>query len=446
MHCNHLGIAALFTAAILIVLATSAPAQIVPPPGGDDGGINPDQVIIQWPSRRYPTIQAAIDALPAHGKLLIGEGTFRIREPINIVRPITIEGAGCRFDAKSIIRARHGTFSSDIRGADNNRPFTRLRGPRPQRVVNPEATDGLFHFIGPGAGGIIKGLELVGFDAGIFVQGDPSALRAAEDSLTSVGASGYEAVTVADTCFVGNGRGILATTSAPVTVRNSVFNGNLWNAISAKSDLVAPLAIFSLNQVLIREAKNACVFYDTMYSVIINTRFESCGPGGALGAINSILSVVDSDFVNLQGSGVTLVDSTANFLGSVINHARKYGIGILRSYLLFDSGWILNTQSVINAKYGDGIDAFSNSVAHVVNSKIRSSARAGISAFGGSVVFGYNLFECNSIELAGEVFDGKSYVFSNLGGNKCGCPLTQPTFCSVQSPGLEPPTLLTNSP
>ena len=58
--------------------------------------IRDDLEIIEWPSREYPTIQSAIDALPGDGGVLeIAEGEHLIDEPIYIIgKKIAIKGAG----------------------------------------------------------------------------------------------------------------------------------------------------------------------------------------------------------------------------------------------------------------------------------------------------------------------------------------------------------------
>jgi len=443
MHCNHLGIAALFATTVLIVLATSAPAQIVPPPGGDDGGINPDQVIIQWPSRRYPTIQAAIDALPAHGKLLIREGTFRVQEPINIVRPITIQGAGCRFDTESIGTAAAGELTTVSDGVDQDRPFTRLRGPRPQVVVEPELSDGLLNFIGPEAGGVIRGLELVGFDAGVFLKEIPGASAADAISAGTLEVASIEAVTISETCFIRNGRGLLAKTSAPVAVRNSVFKNNMWNAISASGDPRVGPALFSLEHTLISTARNSCLFFDTKYAVITDSLYGYCGPGGAVGAINSILSVTSASFTALNGPGITLIDSTANLRYTTISGAKKYGIVALRSVLTVEANsQVTDTQPTSNGSFGDGIVALEHSNALLLNSQVRNSPRSAVGNFGSSMTLGNMRLKCAAFELQGEPFLGRNFAFTDLGNNKCGCPTANET-CVADSIGLLPPERVT---
>jgi hypothetical protein len=49
--------------------------------------------VIEWPSREFQTIQAAIDALPDGGTLRFAEGVFPITEPLFVRKNIVIEGA-----------------------------------------------------------------------------------------------------------------------------------------------------------------------------------------------------------------------------------------------------------------------------------------------------------------------------------------------------------------
>jgi hypothetical protein len=91
--------------------------------------------VIEWPSREFQTIQAAIDALPDGGTLRFSEGVFPITEPLFVRKNIVIEGAGCGELARRPAKAR----------------TTHLVGPRPDRVANFAEARGLVNYIGAAA-------------------------------------------------------------------------------------------------------------------------------------------------------------------------------------------------------------------------------------------------------------------------------------------------------
>ena len=137
----------------------------------------------------------------------IRHGRFDLREPL-IVRNkrITFEGAGCG-EQLPLGRSRIDRV-------------THLAGPRPERVVAFADVAGLVTYIGTG-GGVVRGLKLSGFDAGIRIMAGDSA-RAERSALT-----------VEDTCIAETGRGIASSApSAKIVAQNLLIRDVLWNGIA----------------------------------------------------------------------------------------------------------------------------------------------------------------------------------------------------------------------
>jgi hypothetical protein len=70
--------------------------------------------------------------------------------------------------------------------------------------------------------------------------------------------------------------------------------------------------------------------------------------------------------------------------------------------------------------------------------RIEASQRAGLSNFGGTVVFSSTAIACSAFDIEGEEHLGVPFSFDNGGENVCGCPDAKDK-CKVVSAGLEPP-------
>ena len=74
---------------------------------------------ISWPSRDFPTLQSAVDALSDGGTLRIAAGVFRLEQPLMIEgKRLIIEGAGCHparpgRGAGQLAASSTGTFTNN---------------------------------------------------------------------------------------------------------------------------------------------------------------------------------------------------------------------------------------------------------------------------------------------------------------------------------------------
>jgi hypothetical protein len=107
-----------------------------------------------------------------------------------------------------------------------------------------------------------------------------------------------------------------------------------------------------------------------------------------------------------------------------------------------------NDRPAQAGKFGDGITVVggaADGVVWVTDSSIENSARAGLSNFGGRVALGDTIIQCAAFDLEGETLMGETFQFTDLGGQKCGCPTATGT-CTAVSLGFEPPAHVMSSP
>lgn len=432
------------TALLTLFMFVTAAGDIIPPPPDDGSGIDPDEVVIQWPSIEYATIQEAIDALPDGGRLIIGPGKFRIPAPITISKEVAIQGAGCRvasqidFESRSL--AELTASLDDIRNSDL--PFTRLIGPRPTDVTDPEASIGLFNYIGPDAGGIVTGLELVGYDAGLQINNLPDPTSVGGEPSADSDSVAVEPLTVTDSCIAGSGRGILANTTAPIALVRTVIRNVLWNGVSytyPSSQLRQHIGL-TMESVAIFQARNACVYFNNTIAAINSEILARCGPQGIIGAINSHISISNSWLSKADGPGIILIGSSAYVGDTRVERTTGHGMYLSDSYLQLHNGWIRLTQSYPSTQlFGDGIVAINNSTAVLDGTRIYDSARAGVANFGSYMALSGNTLQCAAFEINGEPYPlGNNFEFKDIGSNVCGCPVATEK-CVAVGAGLQPP-------
>jgi len=438
MNPSHLIATILFT----LFMIGSAAGDLIPPSPDDGSGIDPDEVVIHWPSTDFATIQEAIDALPDGGRLIISPGKFRIPAPITISREVAIQGAGCRLASQVDFQSRSlaDLIVSLSDAGNSDLPFTRLIGPRPTDVTDPEASVGLFNYIGPDAGGILTGLELVGYDAGLKINNLPDPTSVGGEPSADSDPAAAEPLTVTDSCIVGSGRGILANTTAPIALVRTVIRNVLWNGVSytyPSSQLRQHIGL-TMESVAVFQARNACVYFNNTVGVMNSVFLSRCGPQGVVGAIDSHLSINHSWFTKADGPGVILLGSSVYIGDTRVDETTGYGIYLSDSYLQSHNNLITQTQRFSSLRFGDGITAFNQSTAVLNGNRIIDSSRAAISNFASNMALSDNTLQCAAFELEAEDIPPDNYNFSDLGGNVCGCPVANGK-CVTVSVGLEPP-------
>ena len=341
---------------------------------------------VDWPSRGFPTLQAAIDATPDGGTVRIGPGSHRIDEPVVVEgRRLTVTGSGS--------------------GNRHRRRVTDLRGPPPRPVVDGDgnvvlAADevrGLFTLIG--ADVTISDMRISGHDAGIV---------AIDDGAGRTGALVVRDVTIGET-----GRGILATSHGPVQLEDVQVSATLWHGVG-----VCSAASVTVTTVQVTDASSVGMYFcDTDAFVFDSAAFDNEGGG-----------------IYLLRVGSGWVD------GSTAAVNRLFGIGVVES-----SNPVLLTDNLVlaTAAGGQGADVGGDGVAVVSatvtvrDSVILGNHRAGLVNYAGTVGLADCRVGCNGFDLNGEELSGVPFQFLDLGDNTCGCPAT--SACLTVSTGLAPP-------
>jgi hypothetical protein len=150
--------------------------------------------------------------------------------------------------------------------------------------------------------------------------------------------------------------------------------------------------------------------------IAIQMSFETGAPSEA--------TIADSLVERTQQSGLSVIGATANIFDVVVRDSLPddngaFGDGVLAVAAFYDGQVVPTTV-------------------HLESSLVENSARAGLLSFATTVRLKDDQFECNTIDLNGEPFEGIAFVIEDLGGNVCGCNGTS-SACKVLSTHLEVP-------
>jgi hypothetical protein len=347
---------------------------------------------VDWPSRDYPTIQSAVDALANGGTLNIAEGVHEVNQPVVIQgKRLNIQGKGA--NCKDLT----GEERPEQAGRHDVRPKgTELVGPIPVRVVSPERT--IPHFEYRNAGGTFTGIRLTGFDAGIV-------------SRDMLGSS--MPLKISDSCFAYSVRGVLWKASSALSVSDAVIANMLWNGISISPSILSS-SLHTIDDVFAWNLNQFCIYVEKAFAVIEDDYLVNCDFGG-IAAYRSSIWVTDTTVINAKVTGIILKES--------------YGD-------LFDN--IIIGTDALGGAFGDGVVAWNGSYVIMEENHIFSSERAAVSNFGSYVAMDSNSMACQSFDMDGEPFCGLNFIYDDLGGNVCGCPVPD-GVCHVVSSSLQPP-------
>jgi len=152
------------------------------------------------------------------------------------------------------------------------------------------------------------------------------------------------------------------------------------------------------------------------------------------------------DAHGFYGRGLALNGASAFVKRSLIERNHEMGIGIVSSTATLEAVLIRDTAPNGAARLGDGIVVVTTdqpASAHITASRVAASARAALSNFGASVVFGASAFECSGFDFEGEQYLGRQYEFTPAGGGSfCGCPEAASECQVLQGEGVGPPPTL----
>jgi hypothetical protein len=148
--------------------------------------------------------------------------------------------------------------------------------------------------------------------------------------------------------------------------------------------------------------------------------------------------------INIQSSTMTGASSSATIQSVLVDGSHDFGILISDATVAIVGSVVRNTATNSDGAFGDGMGfaATDPSVTmSMSDSRIDSSARAGIVNFGAAVTLQSTSLSCQLFDLDSETFANNTARFEDLGGNLCGCP--EPTEpCKSVSVGLQPPSPL----
>jgi hypothetical protein len=377
----------------------------------------------------HPTLQEAVDAVPNGGTLQIREGVFEIASPV-FVRDkwITIEGRGC-----DELSARPSASSTHLMGAELPRDVP--------------ATDvvGLLNYVN--AGGIVRNLEISGFDAGIRSDDGPPA-----DPTTA--GDGSRMLRLERVCITETGRGVSYSATTMLTIRDSLIRDTTWNGISAftveGSSAEAQGGFIQVTNSQLRRIAGACMVFKNRLFLVEADVLEDCGFQGGISAVGSLGEIRTSVVRRSLGPGIQFIRGAALISYVLVEKATKGGIIIDRP----TSGAVLTHVGVqetaeYQGAYGDGLIILGNgqnqpfAFFDISQSFSGNNARAGMGNFGAFSRLAGNVFQCNAFDLDGESWDPNSppvvgYAFEDAGLNTCGCP-SGSTPCVAQSSALAPP-------
>src|SRR5262245_35799923 len=392
----------------LVVLCTGTPGMRGA--GGRDAPSqdrsSPGPVIIDWPSRRFDNLQAAIDAAPNGATIRILPGVYSITAPL-VVRgkSLTIAGAGSGQDARG--------------------EMTHLQGPVPTAVVDGRVAVGLINY--DGGGGVLRGLRLSGFDAAVLGLDSRDA----------------RPLMIRDCVLTGTSRGCLWYAPANLTIADSSIFDILKNAIS----FVTQDGVLTCFDVTIFDLLDNGVFLsssDQNSHVIANTTIAFIGGGGIV-VLNTGASIQNCGLLACEKGGIWCLHSLVA-VGNCFLHTNAIaGMAALASVVEFQDNEIHNTIPNPAGRWGDGITVWPGpqfqTQATVLGNLVVDSARAGLSNFGSVVAMQDNTFQCAAFELEGEPYLGFDFTFANNGGNTCGCPDLGEALgdCTAETVGLEAP-------
>jgi hypothetical protein len=139
--------------------------------------------------------------------------------------------------------------------------------------------------------------------------------------------------------------------------------------------------------------------------------------------------------------GMQGVETEATVTATLIERSHIAGIVVSGATLRVEQCVVSGTVANADGLFGDGLLAGGKEIAAnitLLGVVLSDNARAGIANFGSEVALGGSVLSCHAFDLNGELFEGRSFTFADLGGSLCGCP--EPSApCGVSSSGILAP-------
>lgn len=384
--------------------------------------------IIEWPDRRFASIQGAIDALPDGGTLRFTERVVPIDEPLFVRgKRIVIEGKGC-----------------DEQRTQLKDGGTHLVGPRAGTLAEFDAVRAVINFEpsaeGVPGGGTVRNLKISGRDA---------AVRGAfADDARGGG------VRVENVCMTDTHRAVTWSGPVSLALTNVLIRDVSWNGVSIVGIAQSLVGAFLFTDVTVISTGNACLFFQNVQATVVGSHFNLCGTSGTIVALTSNLYVADTTIAGSRGPGIALSGGSAFVTETLINQATGFGV-LLHDVLHGDveDVHVKNTKAFTSGPqaglYGDGVTIVggpASGPAWVTDSFIENAAHSGVANYGAFVSIGDLRIQCPLFHVEGEVLGTKNFVYSDLGGMKCGCPTATGACQAVSAVSAAAPGPLTTTP
>jgi hypothetical protein len=224
-------------------------------------------------------------------------------------------------------------------------------------------------------------------------------------------------------------------TGRAIDIHRSAGDAAEWNFLRRFTDYVDPPSNVTIRTSQLEKSHTFGIYIEGSNvalesSVVRDTMegsFESFGKG-----------------INIEPHEHTSWPSNVTIHGSLVERSVMIGIDVLLSNATISETIIRDTAASPDGSYGDGLGVI-NSAAAPPNTvrlsavTIESSARAGISNFGGAVEMGNTTIRCSAFDIHAESLGTTSFRLTDLGGNVCGCPEATNTCEVVGAEFTTPP-------
>lgn len=216
----------------------------------------------------YPTIQAAIDALPANSTIMLGSGTFKVSEALRVEKSLTIIGVA--FDQTDIYSTGgKGAFFFIGPGEFNLQNVSVLYHSSTQGHVI-EFTEAAFNISDCLIkGGVYSEAENLG-GVGIWVEDSTGTVQnsySVENQMHGMQIRGASQVTLTKNSFYNNGRvGVYILGSSKVTAQNNEFLYNEFDGVAVGEFANAILE----NNIINNNTEAGIAFYNQSGGVVKN--------------------------------------------------------------------------------------------------------------------------------------------------------------------------------
>lgn len=296
-------------------------------------------------------------------------------------------------------------------------------------------------------------------EIGVFVAGSDVLIEATmvRDTLFDASGSAGRGIELIDDAATGLRTN--ATVRASVVARNHEFgvlvggSDGLVESAVVRGTLPNPAGLYGRGIVIQDDLITGARANGTVRGCLVEQNQEiGVTVMGADGLIES--TVARAMLANVEGDGGTGIHIEANRMTGaravatvrfgLIEQCHQTGLSVVTADAVLEGMLVRSTLPNGAGLYGDGVLVFAlggDASARLQSSVVSETARAAVSSFGAYVTLSDVALTCQSLDLAGESFEGRAYQFEDLGNVGCGCPEAAGE-CRQLSIGIGPPAPL----